>query len=132
MRFGSRFALRDQQDKLRVVRKFLFLPRTFDSEKTRWLEFAWIVEQVQRYCYGEGGAWKWEWVEIGFADEPCSSTVPNLDKLPIYTDTRPDFLNAEAYADAFVGIAGNVSVYKRYVVWQNHPPTPPKGGTGVA
>ncbi len=131
MRFGSRYALRDSKDKLRVVRKFLLLPRTFDSASTRWLEFAWIVEQVQSYGY-EGGIYGYAWHEIGFADDPCSSMRANRDGLPIYTNLRPEWLDAEAYAKAFVGIAGDVSVYVRREMFKDYPPTTPKGGTGVS
>lgn len=54
----------------RIVRKFLFLPTTFNHE-TRWLEFADILEEyynekVQQYygIYTTVGKWK----AIGFLD----------------------------------------------------------------
>jgi hypothetical protein len=53
------------------------------------------------------------------------------DQQPIYTNQRPDFLNAEACAKAFVAAAGDVSVYVRTELFKDYPPTPPKGGTGV-
>lgn len=77
MRWRSCYALQSQVGNLRVVRRFLWWPRTFNSTRTRWLETAWIVEQVRAHCFGmmEGGGVYWRWDEIGFADEPDSSDI---------------------------------------------------------
>ena len=56
----------------RTVRKFLLMPRHYTNSKSkRWLEYADIVEQVERTILGRYGILYdfYEWVEIGFADE---------------------------------------------------------------
>lgn len=69
MRFDcTQNILKDKIGECRRVRKFLFIPRSFNSNKTRWLEYTDIVEQVQWY---EGSSYHryLGWIEIGFADE---------------------------------------------------------------
>lgn len=52
----------------RVVRKFLLIPRHFQTSPTRWLELANIREKVTMLCgYPDGPDYP-GWVEIGFAD----------------------------------------------------------------
>jgi hypothetical protein len=70
MRFYERGReLKGREGEIRIVRKFLFFSERFGENKTRWLEFADIVEQVN---YNEG-CWdyseSWYWHRIGFADE---------------------------------------------------------------
>jgi len=45
-------------DEKRVIKRFLFIPRTVDNEK-RWLEFA-IIEQI---CVLNKGKWYWKDIE---------------------------------------------------------------------
>lgn len=73
MRWASDYALHDQRGMLRVVRRFLWWPRTFNSKRTRWLETAWIVEQVHEWS--DWTRTGFSWVAIGFADEPLSSGI---------------------------------------------------------
>jgi len=68
MQFKSSYFLKDRLGEQRIVRKFLLIPRTFGSKRTRWLERADILEKVKE-CYGEWGEREYRWIEIGFADE---------------------------------------------------------------
>lgn len=73
MRLSSKYALKDRQGETRVVRKFLIFPRTFESSRTRWFEYASIVEEVLQIDVGgsmEWGNYAYRWREIGFASEP--------------------------------------------------------------
>lgn len=65
---NTEVTLKPRIGETRVVRKFLILPRTFNSTKTRWLEYAYIVEQVKELS---GADWSYYlgWGEIAFADE---------------------------------------------------------------
>lgn len=49
----------------RVVKKFLFFPRRFNTRFTRWLEYADIIEVVTP----DSTYNIFYWEEIGFADE---------------------------------------------------------------
>lgn len=60
--------LKDKIGECRTVRKFLIFPRSFNSKKTRWLEFADIVEQVTLIPDANWTSFL-AWDEIGFADE---------------------------------------------------------------
>lgn len=72
MRFKSRFALKDREGQTRVRRKFLLFPRQLGTDPTwRWLEYAYVIEQVCRIDVGgamEWGHYAWEWREVGFAN----------------------------------------------------------------
>lgn len=73
MRLSSKYALKSREGETRVVRKFLIWPRTFESERTRWMEYADITEEIMRVDVGgsmEWGNYAWKWVETGFASEP--------------------------------------------------------------
>ena len=53
----------------RVVRKFLFWPRNFQTKYTRWLCWVDIVEQVLECDIGGSGQWgeyAYYWREVGF------------------------------------------------------------------
>lgn len=70
MRYTSENSLKDKTGHTFVKRCFLFLPHTYRSKKTRWLEYADIVFQYR---------WKGDpdgnyiiCADIGFADEPES------------------------------------------------------------
>lgn len=51
----------------RIKRKFLIIPRTFNSE-TRWLEFANVKEEYTRYIVFGDGVSDAGWIETAFAD----------------------------------------------------------------
>lgn len=64
MRFSKKPSMKlgDQ----RIVKKFLWIPRSLTSTKYRWLEFAKIREEVQKKSCG--GFLAYEWEEIEFID----------------------------------------------------------------
>lgn len=70
MRFKSRYALKAQEGQTRIIRKFLFLPHQFNDSDWRWLEYADIVERIEKvnigYYYPD---YAWKWCEVAFADE---------------------------------------------------------------
>jgi len=73
MRINSRFSLQDREGETRIRRKYLIKPRTFDSERTRWFEWAWITEKIVKLDVGgsmEWGKYSWQWREVGFTSEP--------------------------------------------------------------
>lgn len=55
--------------KVRLVKKFLFLPRTFNG-KCKWLVTTYIIEQVQIIMSNHNEIYTYviKWVEIGFND----------------------------------------------------------------
>jgi len=71
MKFKSRFALKSQEGKTRIVRKFLMLPRQFGDSEWRWLETADILESIIKVDVGGSvyPVYAWKWCEVGFADE---------------------------------------------------------------
>lgn len=72
MRWKSGLYLKSRQNESRVVRKFLWWPRRFDSGHWRWLEFAYIEEEILRIDVGgsmEWGRYAYAWCETGFSDE---------------------------------------------------------------
>jgi hypothetical protein len=105
MRFRNRKSLREREGETRVVRKFLWWPRSLGTGETRWLEFARITEKVfgirapfgfgqaaYVYLHGEapGSFIGWEWREVGFAPDEQSlegkvmkgGTNPDLPRKP--------------------------------------------------
>lgn len=149
MRWRSKNDLRSSVGKMRVVKKFLLWPRTFDSIRTRWLETAWIVETVRghSYCDGGGGPTAWSWVEIGFADEPQSSDW-KMGGEPVYDlyqiapgqpRSLEDAIACELPVVGWSDPACPYAVFKREYLFvkacaspSNPPPPPPTGGTGVS
>lgn len=75
MIWKSKFYLRDKEGEVRIRKRFLFFPLTFDRKKTRWLCFANVVERVERVervdvgGSMEWGNYAWKWVPVDFADE---------------------------------------------------------------
>jgi hypothetical protein len=72
MRFNNRVTLKERAGEQRIVRKFLWWPRTFGTITTRWLEYTNIIEEVQKIDVGgsfDTGVFAWKWVEIGFGDD---------------------------------------------------------------
>lgn len=51
----------------RVVRKFLWIPRNFNSDQYRWLEFAYIYQRVE-WVYDILSNQKLKWVDHSFVD----------------------------------------------------------------
>jgi len=81
VRWPSKTALKPREGEERMVRKFLWWPRSFGGEK-RWMEWCNIVEMVLRIDVGgsmEWGNYAWRWCETGFADqeapEGCAAVV---------------------------------------------------------
>jgi len=73
VRVNSKYALKSREGEQRIVKKFLLWPRTFDSNRTRWFEYAHITEEVLKMDVGgscEWGNYAWQWREVGFASEP--------------------------------------------------------------
>lgn len=69
MKTKSKYYLKKRAGEIRIKRKFLFFPRTFNGKFTRWLEFADIKEQITKVDVGgsmEWGNYAWRWIEIGF------------------------------------------------------------------
>ena len=56
-----------KEGEIRVVSKFLLLPRTFNNE-VRWLERVNIVEQYKIWGYSDFGKPEACWNEIGWRD----------------------------------------------------------------
>ena len=80
MKFNNRYSLKPLLGQRRVVRKFLILPRRFESQKTRWLEYADIVEEVMRVDVGgscEWGCYSYCWREVGFKEEVVCDKLMN-------------------------------------------------------
>lgn len=69
MRIKSRHFLQDRVGETRVVRKFLWLPRSFGTEHWRWLEFAYIQEEIHHT-----GNDRWRWCEMRFATDEETKT----------------------------------------------------------
>ena len=72
MRWKSRFTLKDRLGERRTRRKFLIIPRCFDTKRWRWWEYADIVEEITEMDVGghdEWGKYSYEWREVGFAKE---------------------------------------------------------------
>lgn len=71
MRFKSAYALKSDEGRVKVVRKFLLFPRQIGDSDWRWLETADIVMRVDKV--NASGSWDivygWKWREVGFADE---------------------------------------------------------------
>jgi len=88
MRFKNKMALRGQRHEYRTVKKFLWLPKSFDEEKTRWLEYAYIKQQVRAtysaysYCI-KGYSWK----DVGFDDNHRKKII--IGKIEISDHNKP-------------------------------------------
>jgi hypothetical protein len=84
MTFRNRYTLKDREGEKKITRKFLLWPRTFEEGKTRWFEFAYIVEEVMKVDVGgscQWGVYAWQWVEIGFTD-PVKVKLPPIGSMP--------------------------------------------------
>jgi len=72
MRWNNGFTLKKRAGEKRIVRKFLLWPRSFKEEKTRWLEWANIEEEIMQVDIGGSGEWgkyAWKWIEVKFTDD---------------------------------------------------------------
>lgn len=70
MKFRTKFELKEQNGKEKIIRKFLWLPLYFDGDKTiRWLETADIVYQVKPLDVSYGIIKGYDWEKTRFAEE---------------------------------------------------------------
>lgn len=87
MRYNTKYALRFKHNNARCVRKFLFLPKSFDeNEQGRWLEYADIIERVVKVDIRTDDNYDhlFKWKEIGFADEVAKSKKVCLNNLYLF------------------------------------------------
>ncbi len=100
MRFKTRFALKDRQGESKIVRKFLWIPTAFASEKeSRWLEVADVVYTIKRVARGDwdtNNIWKWRKdrfaTDKDYADLPFESSVDLEDVFEKYSVSFPTVL----------------------------------------
>jgi len=85
MRFKSEHAknqiLRERVGEQRIVRKFCLFPRQFGKHDSRWLEYAYILEEVQLTRMFLGEPREWNWVEIDFVDNVEIVLKKNLNDM---------------------------------------------------
>ena len=71
MRWRKRtFSVKSREGETRVIQKFLLCPRCYNDD-CRWLEFALMLERVERIDISDNDDWSkyvWKWIEIGFAN----------------------------------------------------------------
>jgi len=98
MKFKNR-NLRRREGETRVVKKFLLIPRMFNSEYGRWLEYANIVERVM--CVRDLNCEpEWKWIEIGFADEIINKK--RRDYIDFYNDNESSSTNGPVKSNRIV------------------------------
>jgi len=66
----NRFALKHRKGEIRIVRKFAWLPRSFNTGKWVWLQWVYVKELIEAVDIGgscEWGRYKYCWIEQRFA-----------------------------------------------------------------
>jgi len=67
MRWSTNNLTDEKFGNYRVVRKFVWIPRNFNSDQYRWLEFAYIYQRAE-WIFTALGNTKLKWVDISFVE----------------------------------------------------------------